>query len=384
MENPCDGYDYSTPLEGMQDSRFWVRHPTVEQATDETREEDALGDKEVTNADDDVDLPYLCRPASFTSSYSRYVKRTTIMFDDDPEMRKKREGSTLLQFLLSHGHYLRSRDMSPENAPTHVSLAGGKFKIPDEDMDMFHELYAWELYKGHRMYMCVRPTPVQKLMFDFDFHHTKPVYARQLEMVARLTCGVVSKFYPNRSAEDLFCVVSAASYKSKSDPIRLLVDGAPPVTVGEVDPDAPHIVKSGMHILFTKVTVSVEQALCIRENVIATLRERLGNREPPANCWETVVDDKIYVESGLRMEGSLKIIVCPKCKRNEKKRPTCTFCGAIGGLEEGRPYRPMICLKGDGTRYVEKEDLYRGKTSGLQGILQVIRDTAIRTPAGPA
>ena len=383
MEDAPEFFDDSVPIDDIpHDSRFWIRHPTVEQDVEERRQEDALGDVEVTNADDDSEVPYMSRPGSFTSSYTRYIKRTTILFDRDPAMRERRSKSTLMQFLLGHGHYLRSKDMAPDNAPTHVSLAGGKFKIPDTDLDMFHDLYAWELYKGHRMYMCVRPTPVQRLMFDFDFHHTKPVYARQLEMVAKICTGVVSKFYPERDSTDCFCVVSAASYKTKNDPIRLLVDGAAPVTLGEIDPEAQQIVKSGMHIVFPKIRVSVSQAFTIRENVIAELRERLGTRKPPANCWETVVDDKIYVESGLRMEGSLKIIVCPKCKRNEKKRPTCGFCGGVGGLEEGRPYRPMICLKGDGTRYLEQEELYKSPTNVYEGIKRVVKDTSIRVRAG--
>lgn len=391
MQDPF--FDDAVPVNDLpNDSRFWVRHATIEEAEEEEQLE-SLGDRQEVNAcEDDVEIPFMTRPGSFTSNYTRYTKRTAVMYAK--QERQKRNLNTMMSFIMTNNFAMDRKDMRPDNPPTHVSLAGGRFKIPDEDLDSFHEHYAWELMQGHKMYMCVRPTPVQKLMFDFDFHHTRPVYARQLEMVAKITTEVVSRFYPQREPEDLFCVVSVASYKRKKDPIRLLVPGQAPVTLKEVDPSADNIVKSGMHIVFPKVVVSVHQALCIRENVIAELRERLGNRSPPANCWETVVDDKIYVESGLRMEGSLKVIVCPRCKRNAKKCPTCQFCGGVGGLEEGRPYRPMICLKGDGTRYLEKEFVYRGtrdcdddedresQMSKLRGIQEVVKDTSIRTPAG--
>ena len=55
MEAPSQFFDDSVPIDDIpHDSRFWIRHPTAEQAVDETKEEEALGDRPVTNADDDA------------------------------------------------------------------------------------------------------------------------------------------------------------------------------------------------------------------------------------------------------------------------------------------------------------------------------------------
>ena len=63
--------------------------------------------------------------------------------------------------------------------------------------------------------------------------------------------------------------------------------------------------KHGIHAVFPHITVSQHEALCMREALLSALNKELGNKYAEEG-WSQVVDNAVYVNSGLRMIYSSK------------------------------------------------------------------------------
>ena len=184
--------------------------------------------------------------------------------------------------------------------------------------------------------MVERPTPVFRLFFDLDFKNLGILTGAGIEAAALVAGRAVSKFYSRDDDDDtsnLRMVVCCTDIKKDT------IEGP----TGKVS-----VHKTGVHLHWPNIFVTGEQAMTIRESVIADMTLTFGPRVPPyQNSWEDVIDSAVFFKdgkegSGLRMYGSRKSETCPDCKGKLKnadgtwKKCTNSRC-RCGKVDSGRP-----------------------------------------------
>ena len=304
-------------------------------------------------------------------------------------------------------NFLQATLLKPgEKGETHVSMAGGKIRIPDPPTttrlsgsagmtlhlseDVFLRLYSYAYLEGFRMHWVEQRTPVFRLFMDFDFKQPEGILACNIERVAYIVNRTVKTFYPSGTNCRLVC--AATMYKveqctgcpcscTKDRDACLLCHGSG--CTGKRNFDAlipcdkckgsfPVKRKTGVHILWPELFVTSEQVWEIRESVIADLAKTFGPRGGPMNVWRDVVDLAVYKAcTGLRMMGSRKTDTCPLCK-GKKGAEVCTQCGNRGKIDAGRPYAPLFATDSNGRRDKTIENVYRSN------YYQLLKDTKIR------
>jgi len=256
--------------------------------------------------------------------------------------------------------------------PTHVTMCGSNLSIAEKDEAKFLEIYAALVSSECRCYFVERPTEVYRYFCDFDFKQLALIPDKTIEAAAIVVQSVVRLFYPSLKDDEeaLKAVVCTTDAK------RVPAKGT-----------TPELIKTGMHILWPGLLVSVDTALNIRESMLVEMQKIFGLRVEPSNSWEDVIDVSVYPDlnkkgSGLRMLGSCKSVTCSACKGTKKLNPkdrngaNCAKCKGFGKLDEGRPYFPLMVLTTSGKRDVKSELHY------LENMHALIVDTKIRTHAG--
>ena len=258
---------------------------------------------------------------------------------------------------------------SKDRVATHVTMCGSNFEVKQEDEDEFLEIYAALISSGCKCFFVERPTEVYRYFCDFDFKQLSQIPDMTLEAAAIVVQRVICRFYPSLVDDE----AALRAIVCTTDAKRVEASGKTPV-----------LVKTGMHILWPGLYVSLGMSNDIRESILVEMQIVFGSRAEPSNSWEDVVDASVYPNlnkkgSGLRMLGSCKSIVCKACKGGKNKDKTaaiCDRCEGIGKLDEGRPYFPLMVLTTSGKRDIYSEIEY------LENMHKLILDTKIRTPSG--
>ena len=297
-----------------------------------------------------------------------------------------------------------------EKGETHVSMAGGKLRIPDPPTtiklsgsagfmlhlseDVFLRLYSYAYTQGFRMHWVEQRTTVFRLFMDLDFKQPEGIPAASIERVAHVVARTVKTFFPASANTRLVC--AATMYKveqcsgcicactSEARGACLLCHGsgctgrrADSMPCDKCKGSFPVKRKTGIHLLWPELYVTSEAVWDMRESVIADLAKTFGQRGGPMNPWRDVVDLAVYKAcTGLRMMGSRKTDTCPLCKGKRGPSP-CGKCGNRGKVDAGRPYAPLFATDSEGHRDKEREDGYRANYYSL------LVDTKIRY-RGPA
>jgi hypothetical protein len=271
--------------------------------------------------------------------------------------------------------FAKNWDENKKKAPTHVTMCGSNFAIADgKDEKTFLEIYAALVSTECRCYFVERPTEVYRYFCDFDFKQLVRIPDKTIEAAAMVVQSVVKTFYPSLKDDEN----ALRSIVCTTDAKRVPASGS-----------TPELIKTGMHILWPGLLVSVDTALNMRESMLVKMQNVFGLRVEPNNSWEDVIDVSVYPDlhkkgSGLRMLGSCKSVTCSSCKGLRKLDPKdkdkngadCPKCKGVGKLDEGRPYFPLMVLTTSGKRDVKSELHY------LDNMHDLIVDTKIRTPAG--
>ena len=297
-----------------------------------------------------------------------------------------------------------------EKGETHVSMAGGKLRIPDPPTtiklsgsaglmlhlseDVFLRLYSYAYLQGFRMHWVEQRTTVFRLFMDLDFKQPEGIPAASIERVAFVVARTVKTFFPSTANCRLVCAATmykveqctgcSCSCTSETRGACLLCHGsgctgrrADAMPCDKCKGSFPVKRKTGIHLLWPELYVTSEAVWDMRESVIADLAKTFGQRGGPMNPWRDVVDLAVYKAcTGLRMMGSRKTDTCPVCKGKRGPSP-CSKCGNRGKVDAGRPYAPLFATDSDGRRDKEREDLYRANYYSL------LVDTKIRY-RGPA
>ena len=198
---------------------------------------------------------------------------------------------------------------------------GGRVALSNDDYEEFLRKYAMDMDAGQ--YLCVVEckTGTFRFYMDLDVETAAELTDEEKVAIVSHVLGGMRPFLQNPNRGRLHCILACAPPKTK--------DG---------------MVKNGMHLVFPHLKVSDHEALLFRENVVAELNLNLG-RDYCRGGWDAAVDKAVYIGSGLRMIGSVKVSSCNVCHR---KDPNCVNCGGSGKIIENRPYRLYGYFDDDG------------------------------------
>ena len=303
--------------------------------------------------------------------------------------------------------FMVSRD-DKNSGLTHTLLDawhGGKVRIPDDKYNELLICVATDIKNGVPLYINERRRHTFRMFLDLDILWTDQLTNIEIEEIMTVTYENFKKFFPDYINRDQFmCIVSDACPKSICVDNRSLeelikdtnkIDNIVDNTLCENDaipvenmkekiwdctyntifklPDGrlfkntyrtDGMLKHGIHAVFPHIIVTTEEALYMRESLVDALTKHFGNKFAPKGFSE-VVDNAVYVNSGLRMIYSSKTRNCDVCKntKNNKRENECNFCENGKDLSEGRPYvLKFVCNNGkidDNTTKLMKDNMIR-------------------------
>jgi len=218
----------------------------------------------------------------------------------------------------------------------------------------------------HPLFLVEVRTPVFRYFIDFDMEEaTEDALPQELLLqYARTVQKVLRAFYPTREVEDAsFRLSICRSNMSKRIPAK-------------EEEGKPETFKHGFHYYAPELFLTTEQARDIRLSMLAEFERTYGPR-PLHNTWDAVIDETVYVGSGLRLPFSYKASICRAMKPEQHRETDCAEChSSFGRKIEARCYEPAFAVCADGS--VDAEE-----TERLQDFEYAVRKLSIRTPRLP-
>jgi Herpesviridae UL52/UL70 DNA primase len=276
--------------------------------------------------------------------------------------------------LWCHSHKVVLPKAAKSQECTHYTMDGFKMSIPWILYEEFLLEYGKAVLKdGCDLFMIekkenlLRPNPaldsVYKMHFDFDFVQPDVV---SFDFVCDMTVAfmqTIKSFYPDKLS--LRGVLMQAPSKS--------CKGADRVTA---------CIKTGFHLILDGLCVKRVEALTLRSACVATYRQKYGERCMPCNSVDDTIDSCVYMENGLRMMGSKKMVKCTACT---KSKEPCFVCkGPRRMVAEDRAYMAthMITDTGDVTPIDNTDVLRVMKLCSIRSDL-IECDIMVRPPGAP-
>ena len=243
--------------------------------------------------------------------------------------------SPLKKWIISNRYFIKTSEPREQKATaTHYLLDGGIWKVPLEQYPNFLKLLADDLNNGEKHYISENKTDIFKFICDLDFYEETIISVKQVEHIVTVIQEIITEYFGNQ---------------------RIIICGADSktVTINEIN-----FIKSGFHLVFPKLWITVDTSKRLRILIIERLIEKFKEREPH-NKWEDVVDLSVYEDNGLRMVGCRKINICKTCKNKREVRDTCEMCQGVGKIDENRIYKPVSVLPTDSIYFETiKNDYY--------------------------
>ena len=223
----------------------------------------------------------------------------------------------LKKWVLSNKYFIKVSDTKENKSKaTHFLLDGGLWNIPKEEYSTFLNLLSVDLQNGNNYYISENRTSIFRFVCDLDFYDDSEITTLQIERVVNTLQEVIHEYYL-----ETHVVICGTETKT--------------VTKESVD-----YVKTGFHLVWPKIYISVERAKELRLKFIEKLINTYGQRDL-INTWEDVVDLAIYEDNGLRMIGCRKMAPCKLCKGKNKE---CEKCFGKNKVDEGRVYKPVSVI----------------------------------------
>jgi hypothetical protein len=237
----------------------------------------------------------------------------------------KQELNPLKRWVLSNKFYIKITDSKERKATaTHFLLDGGIWCIPKEQYPEFLNLLAVDLQNGERHYICENRTPIFKFICDIDLFEDTVVTTEQISKIVTILQETVNEYYGSQKV--IICGADSKTVKK---------------SIGEEK--EVELVKSGFHLVWPDIWISVDNAKRLRILFIKQLIEHFGERESH-NTWDDVVDLAVYEDNGLRMVGCRKMAICKSCKNKKEFRESCESCDGLGKKDENRVYTPKLVI----------------------------------------
>ena len=246
--------------------------------------------------------------------------------------------SPLKKWVITNKYFIKTTDSKEKKlTATHFLLDGGIWSIPKEIYSEFLRLLAVDLQNGEKHYICENRTEVFKFICDIDMFDDIIISIDSIKIITLKLQEIINIYFGD------FKVIICGS---DSKTIKKIVNET------EIE-----LIKSGFHLVWPDIWITVETAKKIRILFIERLIEHFGERES-YNKWEDVVDLAVYEDNGLRMVGCRKISPCKSCKNKKEFRETCETCKFIGKIDENRIYSPKAVLGNCCKNYLESIGSY--------------------------
>ena len=221
-----------------------------------------------------------------------------------------------------------TKKMKGQVTLTHTFLDGfftGKLCVPPCLKEAFDNAIAQDVRNGTQMCVNELRTAVFPFFCDFDIHLVPGAEERcDALIVSGVVVRQVHAFVAER--EKLFCVVAT--------------------TPDRPSPRPDKSTKRGIHIYVPHVLVSHEEALLMRESIVAALDREIPN----VTDWADAFDNNPFSNEsgGLRMIGAPKATKCEEC--NGKNSAQCVACMGSGNiLNNEQSYTFRACLDKTGS-----------------------------------
>lgn len=215
-----------------------------------------------------------------------------------------------------------------DEKPSHLLLNGYKLYVKDENIEIFNKKYSEALNKDEYHYIVECRKNIFKLFFDLDFLMTEDKYKIILSNLnnfntpdniflefIKIINDVIYEFYDKYYD----CIVTTADIKKVK---KIIKNKDNPENI-----DSKELIKIGFHLHFPDININKNYALEIRKRCIFKLLQYKGEFE---NSINDIVDEHVYLNSGLRLTGSRKGHFVSQSKEF---------------IDEGRPYNLLIILR---------------------------------------
>lgn len=249
-----------------------------------------------------------------------------------------------------------------EKPYTHTFLDNGAIKISDKNQAAFHKCYAWNILHNINISVSELRTKIFRFFIDIDFELPIVLSTTQVKELVG-TIQVIIKEVTN-SIPGNYCIVSQS----------------PPKNISDIK------IKNGIHMIWPRIHTDQLGARKLRDIIIQKLSLET-NEDLPMDWesiisehqdWETVIDESVYVNSGLRMMYSKKAEKCSVCKGKPKRAQFCDGC-LNAGFNYSRPYTPTMVLGPSGKTIKTKQLEICKKDPGLNDIMMILKKTSIRS-----
>lgn len=232
---------------------------------------------------------------------------------------------------------------------THLAMdgmGGGVLIVPDNKYSEFLLKYINDIENGVPLYLIEKRTEWFRWMADLDFFGDRYLTDEEISKFSRKAQDVVKSYY-DLSASDMS---KEQQIEWEKELFQMLVMTTEP-SVNDSGKT-----KTGIHLVMPNLSVTTEQCLQIRASIVAKFAQ-LGAYMKGWNSWEDVVDETVYVGSGLRMPMSRKCTKCPDCRGNQEN--PCLACEGKGRKFMTRVYEPKFYLMSDGQESAHELDELR-------------------------
>jgi hypothetical protein len=124
--------------------------------------------------------------------------------------------------------------------------------------------------------------------------------------------------------------------------------------------------KLGVHFVFPNMPADAHRGLALREGYLLEMESVHGPRKTAVgNSWRDVIDQGVYLTSGLRLPYSFKTEICAACRNAPSRRASCGECEKTGHRDDPRAYAPRFCLDGLGREDREAASRVVGPRSNI-------------------
>lgn len=232
----------------------------------------------------------------------------------------KPELNPLKKWVLSNKFYIKITDTKEKKtSASHFLLDGGIWSIPKDKYLKFLELLAIDLQNGEKHYICENRTSIFKFICDIDMFELEICSIEKISSIVTVLNQIVNEYYQEKKV-----IICGADSKT--------------VKINEIE-----MIKSGFHLVWPDIWISVDNAKKLRILFIEKLILTFGEREV-FNKWEDVVDLAVFEDNGLRMVGCRKMAPCKSCKNKKEFRENCESCDGTGKKDENRIYSPKAVI----------------------------------------
>lgn len=257
---------------------------------------------------------------------------------------------------------------TPGEEPTHLLQNGGKLYVPVSERITFWNMVAKDITQGVSNFISEQRSPVFKLHVDIDIFEPETISEATLSDWFTDVQFVIKSFFESGNPK----VRTNTTRKEDYDFLSMIVCRSP--TKESAEKEKRLWSKTGVHLIWPHIQVTVLEALKIRSGLIQHFETKYGRRDP-ANIWEDVFDQSIYRSNGLRMVGSSKLEICKFCRGKPSKTKICPGgqCnGYLGKVDAKRAYRADTVINREGG---VDEPL---KVCVLSSVKTEVRTTSIR------